>query len=147
ATIGNQTAQAQLDSLLNPFQATPATPEQLAQWGITPQPNESWTIGPDGLPQQVFAPAPAPAPIEVGGVLVDPTTYQPVFDSRQNAAPSNVQEYEYYAQQAKSLGEQPLPFDQWDLERRGRAASQVNVNSAPPAPPAGFQNVFDDQGR
>lgn len=26
----------------------------------------------------------APKPIEVGGVLLDPTTYQPIFDSRQN---------------------------------------------------------------
>lgn len=36
--------------------------------------------------QQMQNPA-APQPIEVGGVLLDPTTYQPIFDSRQQEAP------------------------------------------------------------
>lgn len=33
---------------------------------------------------QLTAPAPAPKPIEVGGVLLDGSTYQPIFDSRSN---------------------------------------------------------------
>lgn len=35
--------------------------------------------------QQLLNPA-APKPIEVGGVLLDPTTYQPLFDSRQGGS-------------------------------------------------------------
>lgn len=32
----------------------------------------------------------APKPIEVGGVLLDPVTYQPIFDSRQQEAPTRL---------------------------------------------------------
>lgn len=71
----------------------------------------------------------APKPIEVGGVLLDPTTFQPIFDSRQNDGPASVQEYQFYANQMAALGQQPLPYDQWDIARRQSAATQVNVGS------------------
>lgn len=44
----------------------------------------------------------APKPIEVGGVLLDPTTYQPIFDSRQpegSDPTSAMQNYEYLVSQ------------------------------------------------
>lgn len=71
----------------------------------------------------------APKPIEVGGVLLDPITFQPIFDSRQNDGPASVQEYQFYANQMAGLGQQPLPYDQWDIARRQSAATQVNVGS------------------
>ena len=46
----------------------------------------------------------APKPIEVGGVLLDPVTYQPIFDSRANGAngavPSEVQALQWRAREA-----------------------------------------------
>ena len=69
----------------------------------------------------------APKPIEVGGVLLDPITFQPIFDSRQQAGPTSVQEYQFYANQAAERGEQPMPYDQWDVTRRQSGATQVNV--------------------
>lgn len=54
----------------------------------------------------------APKPIEVGGVLLDPVTYQPIFDSRANGAngaePSEVQALKWRAQEAGLIpGTQP----------------------------------------
>lgn len=47
----------ELEALRNPWQAQPATPDQLSPWGIDASAGGSWVIGPDGLPQQVYAPA------------------------------------------------------------------------------------------
>lgn len=72
------------------------------------QPSESgFTLSPgqqrfdaQGNPIASAAPgqADAPKPIEVGGVLLDPVTFQPIFDSRQsggNEPTSAMQNYEY----------------------------------------------------
>jgi hypothetical protein len=40
-----------------------------------------------------------PKPIEVGGVLVDPETFQPLFDSRQDDPTSAIQNYQYLISQ------------------------------------------------
>ena len=58
----------ELDALRNPWQAQPATPDQLSPWGIDAGAGGSWVIGPDGLPQQVYAPP---------GVTGDPFTLSP----------------------------------------------------------------------
>ena len=56
--------------------------------GFTLSPGEQ-RFDAQGNPIASAAPAPAdgPKPIEVGGVLLDPVTFQPVFDSRQPDAP------------------------------------------------------------
>lgn len=58
----------EIDALRNPWQAQPATPDQLSPWGIDASAGGSWVIGPDGLPQQVYAPP---------GVTGDPFTLSP----------------------------------------------------------------------
>lgn len=103
----------------------------------------------------------APKPIEVGGVLLDPTTYQPIFDSRTPdapepftlgegqvrygpdgkiiaegqpkapASPSAVQEYNFYANQEQQAGRKPLSFNEWDLQGKKAGATSVNVGGAP----------------
>lgn len=53
-------------------------------------------------------------PIEVGGVLLDPDTFQPIFDSRTGGDnPASVQEYQYYAEKAQARGETPMPYEQF----------------------------------
>lgn len=69
---------------------------------------------------------PTQKPIEVGGVLLDPGTMQPIFDSRDNT-PSNVREYEYYANAETAAGRQPMPFGDWDQSRRRSGATQISV--------------------
>lgn len=65
---------------------------------------------------------PQQKPIEVGGVLLDPNTMQPIFDSRDNT-PASVREYEFYRQQA---GSDALPYDQWDIARRQSGATNIS---------------------
>lgn len=76
--------------------------------------------------QRVIREAPAPAapakPIEVGGVLLDPTTYQPIFDSRTTGTPNlpaDVQEYQFYADQERAAGREPLPIIEYTQALKG----------------------------
>lgn len=121
-----QQAQLQLDQARNPYQATPASPEQLAQWGIDPN-AQGWTIGPDGIPQQVYAPQ-QPKLVFEGGQWWDTSTGMPAaLTEPVQSNPANVMEYKFYADQAQELGQQPLPYGEWDLARRQSGATQVNV--------------------
>lgn len=121
-----QQAQLQLQQAQNPYQATPASPEQLAQWGIDPN-AQGWTIGPDGTPQQVYAPQ-QPKPVFEGGQWWDTSTGMPAaLTEPVQSNPANVMEYKFYADQAQELGQQPLPYGEWDLARRQSGATQVNV--------------------
>lgn len=63
-------------------------------------------------------------PIEVGGNLVDPNTYQPVYQAPQKpqAQPADVQEYEY----ARSQGYKGS-FTDFQTEMRRAGATSVNV--------------------
>lgn len=45
-------------------------------------------------------------------------------------APSNVREYEFYAQQEAASGRQPLSFNEWNLQTRQASATTVNNNMA-----------------
>ena len=68
-------------------------------------------------------PQDAPKPIEVGGVLLDPVTMQPIFDSRTPETPdtpNSVREYEYYRQGAIARGVTPMAFRSatWSSLRR-----------------------------
>lgn len=72
------------------------------------------------------APAEAPEPIEVGGVLLDPVTMQPIFDSRTPDVPSptdDMREYEF----AKSQGYTGT-FQDFVLEMKKAGASSTTVN-------------------
>lgn len=71
----------------------------------------------------------APEPITVGGVLVDPVTYQPLFDSRTDKDPTSVGEYKFYADQATAAGQEPMPYDQWDVARRQAGATGLSVTT------------------
>jgi len=76
----------------------------------------------------------APAPIEVGGVLLDPTTFQPIFDSRVPDVvkdPAAVQEYKFYTGQEQAAGRTPLSFNDWDLQKKKAGATSVTVGGAP----------------
>ena len=76
---------------------------------------------------QLTAPQPQ-QPIEVGGVLLDPVTFEPIFDSRTPDQPASVQEYLFYADQAAASGQTPLPYDQWDMARKAAGASRTSVD-------------------
>lgn len=122
----------------------------------------------------------APAPIEVGGVLVDPVTFQPLFDSRGEGGftlSPGQQRFDQFGNPIASVGaETPTSFDTITIDVPGvgpqtfntadpvqyQAANQllaqgatevktpgvsVTTNAAASAPPPGYQNVFDDQGR
>jgi hypothetical protein len=61
-------------------------------------------------------------PLEVGGVLLDPVTYQPIFDSRTTGTPDlpvDVREYEFYSQQETTAGRTPLSFADYQASQRG----------------------------
>lgn len=91
----------ELDQMMNPpapFQPTPMSPEEMASWGI-PEGSGSWTIGEDGMPQQIFEPS---------------------------SDPTSVQEYEYYLQQAEALGQQPVPYVEWDNARKAAGATNIS---------------------
>jgi hypothetical protein len=82
--------------------------------------------------KQMFAPPPKPPkPIEVGGVLLDPVTFEPIFDSRTNDQdmPNEVQLYEYYAEQERAAGREPLPFGEYRIMDEKAAAG----DGSPPA--------------
>jgi hypothetical protein len=67
-------------------------------------------------------------PIEVGGVLLDPRTYQPIYDSRQteNKPTDDIREYEYAKQQGFTGS-----FPDWQLEQKRAGATSVNLGNAP----------------
>lgn len=76
--------------------------------------------------QKVIREAPQAAepmkPIEVGGVLLDPTTYQPIFDSRTTGTPTlpaDVQEYQFYADQERAAGREPLSVIEYNQALKG----------------------------
>ena len=103
----------------------------------------------------------AQKPIEVGGVLLDPVTLEPIFDSRVPDAPEDftlgegqvryspdgkeiakgqpklppdptaVQEYNFYANQEQQAGRAPLSFNEWDLQGKKAGASSVTVGGEP----------------
>jgi Mannosyl-glycoprotein endo-beta-N-acetylglucosaminidase len=67
-----------------------------------------------------------PKPIEVGGVLLDPVTMQPIYDSREPPKPtSDIQNYEYYKAQEIAAGRAPLSIAEWSVmdERAGNPGS------------------------
>lgn len=87
---------------------------------------------------------PQAAPIEVGGVLLDGRTYQPIFDSRQQKEPdlpSEVRQYEY----ARGQGYQGS-FADWQLDQRRAGATTVDARQMGTIPP-GYTVEYDEAGR
>lgn len=84
----------------------------------------------------------APKPIEVGGVLLDPVTYEPIFDSRQNDPTSAIQEYHYA--QGQGYGGS---FQDFMTERQKAGATSVNVNNGSEVGtiPQGYELFTDPQ--
>ncbi len=75
----------------------------------------------------------APKPIEVGGVLLDPVTLEPLFDSRTAGGagqPASVQEYEYYKAQTEEAGGKPKTFDEWQNPAAVPDAGAVFTNAS-----------------
>lgn len=70
--------------------------------------------------------APAPVSLAPGAQLVNPTSGDVVASNAAND-PSAIREYEFYAQQEARAGREPVPFGQWDQQRRTAGATQVNV--------------------
>ena len=82
-------------------------------------------------------------PIEVGGVLLDPRTYKPIYDSRQQNLPDSVTALD---ERAKRAGLQPgTPEYQRFMLTGGDKGIEVNVDTG--TIPQGYQAVRDDKGR
>lgn len=83
-------------------------------------------------------------PIEVGGVLLDPQTYQPIFDSRkpEDKTTSGMREYEF----ARSQGYQGT-FAEYQQAMRKAGATSVTVGASgePNSAQALAQMAFDPQ--
>jgi Phage tail lysozyme len=83
---------------------------------------------------QLRNPAP-PKPIEVGGRLLDPITYKPVYEppSVPDKPTANIQDYNFYADNEKAAGRVPLGPLQYEQEIKKAGASNVttNVGGAP----------------
>lgn len=82
--------------------------------------------------QSILRDAPAAAkPIEVGGVLLDPQTLQPIFDSRTTGTPempADVQEYQFYAEQERAAGREPLSIIDYNQALKGNGLT-VTTNA------------------
>lgn len=78
--------------------------------------------------------------IEVGGVLLDKNTLEPVFDSRTDKGTPDIQNYEYYRANAEARGERAMPFEQFKatIARAGSGGNPL-VGSIP----AGMKAVTD----
>lgn len=84
----------------------------------------------------------APKPIEVGGVLLDPQTMQPIFDSREGGKPpTSVAEYEYYKQGAELRGLTPMSYEEFLVadEKASVPPGAPQIGTIPP----GYQAVQD----
>lgn len=92
--------------------------------GIDP----SMASDPDIWRQAVTTRFGAPATATVGRTVIDTRTGKPIFQGQQDA-PTSVNEYEYYQRQAQAAGQQPLPYFEWDQQRRKAAGTQVNVGA------------------
>lgn len=89
-------------------------------------------------------------PMEINGQLIDPTTGQVLGDYRTPdapEAPASVREYEYYVQQAQARGEQPMPYEQFSVEKARAGASNVNVSTGAEVGtiPQGYELFTDPQ--
>ena len=96
--------------------------------------------------EQGTAAAKQNAPIEVGGRLVDPNTYQPVYEAPQKPT-GTIQEYNFYKSQEEAAGRQPIPFDQYQVQIKKAGANSVNVNSGSEVGtiPKGWEMITDPQ--
>lgn len=101
--IDLQRSQFELDQMMNPGPGpAPMSPQEMAAWGI-PEGSGSWAIGDDGYPTQIY-------------------------EQETPDAPTSVQEYEYYVQQAQAAGQQPVPYVEWDNARKQAGATNVTTN-------------------
>jgi Phage tail lysozyme len=85
---------------------------------------------------------PAPEPIEVGGVLLDPVTMQPIYDSREPPKPtSDIQNYEYYKDQEIAAGRVPLSIAEWSVmdEKATVPPGAPTIGTIPP----GYEAIQD----
>lgn len=106
--------------------------------------------------KRMFAPPPAPPkPIEVGGVLLDPVTFEPIFDSRQDDIPDSIQALDMRAQRA---GLQPgtPEYNEFmltggksgplvDMSGMNVGGQEVDTRPMVGAPPAGFQRRWNEE--
>lgn len=95
--LGMEKTQAELDALRNP-RMSPADAARIE------------------MDRKKFE-ADQSAPIEVNGVLVDRRTMQPVYEPtpKPKELPADVQEYQFYADQEKAAGRQPV--DLWTFQK------------------------------
>jgi len=80
-----------------------------------------------GATGNVFA---APSTSTVGTTVVDNRTGKPIFTGPEQM-PTSVQEYNFYANQAASAGQTPLPYNEWSLQKAS-ASAPSNIGSIPP---------------
>lgn len=57
--------------------------------------------------------------------------------------PTSVQEYEYYAQQARAAGQEPVPYSQFQVDQKRAGATTIDTGTIP----QGYQAVRDEAGR
>lgn len=87
---------------------------------------------------------PKPKPIEVGGVLLDPNTYQPIFDGRapKDDRTSAMKEYEF----AKSQGYQGSFQDyQTEMKRAGASNTNIDLGNGVPANDAALRKKLGEK--
>ena len=108
------------------------------QYGIDPSlvpVDDAWKLALEGAIQPKDR-----ATATVNGVVIDTNTGQPIFTAPQ-PDPTSVQEYNFYANQAKASGQQPMDYNSWSLQKAGAEAPRSE-----PAPPAGYRYLRDQQG-
>lgn len=89
--------------------------------------------------------------VPAGNTVWNPNTGEAAFTapSQPDKGTSDIQNYNYYAEQSQQLGIQPKTFDEWSLERRRAGAVTVNTGNNGidyGDPPAGMAWVRDQSG-
>ena len=73
----------------------------------------------------------APISVAKGTVLLDPNTRQPIYSNKDDSddkQTNDIKNYNFYTQQAKAAGQQPMTFDVWSTAKSRAAASNTTVN-------------------
>jgi hypothetical protein len=81
------------------------------------------------LMEENFKSARPKDPIKMGegDTLVDPNTYKPIYQGAPKVT-DDIREYNFYVDQAKQAGQEPLPFNDFMMEMKRAGASQTNID-------------------
>jgi hypothetical protein len=66
-----------------------------------------------------------------GDVFLDPYTYKPIYKGPGKTT-DDIREYQYYVDQATAAGQNPMPFDQFQMAMKKSGATSINMNTGEP---------------